>query len=49
MIRRDDGYDAYWLTSEEGVTQGDPLSMVLYGIGMLPLTRKLKEAVLECI
>ena len=49
MIRRDDGYDGYWLTSEEGVTQGDPLSMVLYGIGMLPLTRKLKDAVPECI
>ena len=49
MIRRDDGYDRYLLTSEERVTQGDPLSMVLYGIGMLILTRNLKDAVLERI
>ena len=31
------------LCSQEGVTQGDPLSMHLYGVGMLPLIRTLKE------
>ena len=49
MIRSDDGYAGHWLTSQEGVTQGDPLSMILYGIGMLPLTIKLKTAVPDCM
>lgn len=31
-----------WLSSMEGVTQGDPLSMVLYGIGLLPLVHTVK-------
>ena len=29
---------------EEGVTQGDPLAMISYGIGVLPLTRELRDA-----
>ena len=38
------------LLSQEGVTQGDPLSMVLYGLALLPLAellRKAKPAVLQ--
>ena len=31
------------LRSKEGVTQGDPLSMVLYGLAMTPLGRRLRE------
>ena len=49
MIRRDDGYEADFLMSKEGVTQGDPLSMILYGIGMLPLTKLLKKEIPDCI
>ena len=30
--------------SKEGVTQGDPLAMIAYGIGVLPLIRELREA-----
>ena len=33
---------ADFLFSKEGVSQGDPLSMFAYGIGMLPLIRQLK-------
>ena len=31
--------------SKEGVTQGDPLSMVVYGIGMMPLTLQFKREI----
>jgi hypothetical protein len=41
MIRNNDG-TATFLSSKEGVTQGDPLSMFVYGIGLLPLIRILK-------
>ena len=37
------------LFSKEGVTQGDPLAMVVYGIGMLPLTRILQEMVKDLL
>ena len=32
------------LLSKEGVTQGDPLAMVLYGITLLPLAELLRMA-----
>ena len=31
------------LLGKAGVTQGDPLAMLVYCIGILPLTRKLKD------
>ena len=31
------------LFSREGVTQGDPLSMMLYSVAILPLVRALKD------
>ena len=33
-----------FLHSKEGMTQGDPLAMIAYGIGVLPLIRELQDA-----
>ena len=45
LVHTDDSYASHWLASHEGVTQGNPLSMILYGIDMLPFTLQLKVAV----
>ena len=34
----------HFLQRKEGVTQGAPLAMIAYGIGVLPLIRELREA-----
>ena len=34
----------HFLHRKEGVTQGDPLAMIAYGIGVLPLIRELQDA-----
>ena len=38
-----DGSD-YFLHNKDGVTQRDPLAMIAYGVGVLPLIRELREA-----
>jgi len=30
------------ILSQEGVTQGDPISMVIYGITIMPLTKSVR-------
>ncbi len=41
VIRGNNGTGAF-IFSKEGVTQGDPLSMFAYGVGVLPLIHQLK-------
>ena len=40
------GETPFTILSREGVTQGDPLSMVLYGITLAPLTEELRAVYL---
>jgi hypothetical protein len=44
LILRRKGRPGYTLLSEEGVTQGDPLSMLLYGLALVPLAETLRAA-----
>ena len=48
VIRGADGTGVV-LYSIEGVTQGDPFAMFVYGIGMLPLTHMIKERVPDAL
>ncbi len=41
LVVRNCTRDAEFLASCEGVTQGDPLSLILYGIALIPLVELL--------
>ena len=43
LVVRNRTRDAEFLASCEGVTQGDPLSMILYGIALIPLVELLRH------
>ena len=44
ILRRNSGHCAV-LLSREGITQGDPLSMILYGLALTPLAESIRSAV----
>jgi hypothetical protein len=49
LVLRRPGDSCYILLSQEGVTQGDPLAMILYGLALVPLAKILREAVPEVL
>ena len=46
LVVRDDQESVCFVQSRKGVTQGDPISMVTYGLGILPIIRFIKTLVL---
>jgi hypothetical protein len=47
IVRRGNGRKAFVIQSEEGLSQGDPLAMILYGVALLPLVEGLRQLVPE--
>jgi len=44
LVIRHSGQPGSVILSQEGVTQGDPISMVIYGVVLTPLTESVQEA-----
>ena len=45
LIVRRKGKPCYVILSQEGSTQGDPVSMIVYGLSMAPIAEALREEV----
>ena len=49
MVWLNNGYDGHWMVSREGFTQGHYLAVILYIIGMILLTLRLKSVEHTCL
>jgi hypothetical protein len=49
LLLRWQGSECAIILSREGVTQGDPLSMVLYGLALTPLAEAIRQAVPQVV
>jgi hypothetical protein len=49
LIRSKPGEPALVIHSKEGITQGDCLAMSLYGVALMPLASKMREAIPEAL
>ena len=49
VVRRGGGKPAYIIPHKEGVSQGDPLAMALYGVALLPLAEGMEKAVPQAV
>ena len=49
MVRLDNRYDGHLMASQEGFTQGEPLTMIFYDSVMLLLTIQLTVVVTTCL
>jgi hypothetical protein len=45
IVREGTGNPAWVINGEEGLSQGDPLAMILYGVALMPLAEHLRESV----
>jgi hypothetical protein len=43
IVRKGTGAPAFMIFGEEGLSQGDPLAMVLYGVALMPLAEHLRK------
>ena len=48
LVRSKNGDDGIFIYSKEGWTQGDPIAIIIYGIGMLPVTKSIIAKVPDC-
>ena len=49
VVRNEPGEAPHFILSEEGVAQGDPLAMDLYGLTLVPLCQSMKVAIPQSI
>ena len=49
LVRSEPGEPALVIHSKEGITQGDCLAMSLYGVALMPLASKMREAIPEAL
>jgi hypothetical protein len=49
VVRGCGGKPAYIIPHKDGVSQGDPLAMALYGVALLPLAEGMEKAVPKAV